>query len=148
MAESNTESNTSGSGGRQRIRADVPVSLLPGERPDAEPEDGIALCLSGGGYRATVFHLGSLIRLREAGLLPRGAHRAHALHTPYWWLRCAVGPTDDQHPLVKAYHQVLLWDIVGRQPMARVTKLLDRLANPIIGKSIVVYARKPEGPPR
>jgi NTE family protein len=31
----------------------------------------IGLCLSGGGYRAAVFHLGSLVRLNEAGLLPR-----------------------------------------------------------------------------
>ena len=44
---------------------------------------------------------------------------------------------------MRAYHQVLLWDIVGRQPMARFTKLFDRLANPFLGKSIVVYAQKP-----
>ena len=36
-----------------------------------EPEDGIALCLSGGGYRAMVFHLGALIRLNEVGLLSK-----------------------------------------------------------------------------
>ena len=32
---------------------------------------GTALCLSGGGYRAMVFHLGVLIRLNEAGLLKK-----------------------------------------------------------------------------
>lgn len=32
-------------------------------------EQGAALCLSGGGYRAMVFHLGALIRLNEVGLL-------------------------------------------------------------------------------
>lgn len=36
---------------------------------DAAIEDGIALCLSGGGYRAMVFHVGALWRLNEAGLL-------------------------------------------------------------------------------
>jgi len=36
-----------------------------------EPQQGIALCLSGGGYRAMLFHLGSLWRLNEAGLLHR-----------------------------------------------------------------------------
>lgn len=36
-----------------------------------EPEDGIALCLSGGGYRAMLFHLGSLWRLNELGLLKK-----------------------------------------------------------------------------
>jgi SAM-dependent methyltransferase len=83
-------------------------------------------------------------KLRGAGLRPGRAHHAHALHTPYWWLKCAVGVTNNDHPLVRAYHQVLLWDIGGRQPMARLTKLADRLGNPVLGKSIVVYARKPE----
>jgi NTE family protein len=35
----------------------------------AQPEDGIALALSGGGYRAMVFHVGALIRLNEVALL-------------------------------------------------------------------------------
>jgi NTE family protein len=34
-------------------------------------EDGIGPCLSGGGFRAMLFHLGSLIRLNEVGLLNR-----------------------------------------------------------------------------
>jgi SAM-dependent methyltransferase len=85
-------------------------------------------------------------KLRGAGLRPGRAHHAHALHTPYWWLKCAVGVTNNDHPLVRAYHEVLLWDIAGRQPMARFTKLADRLANPVLGKSLVVYARKPHVP--
>ena len=36
---------------------------------DAPTADGIGLALSGGGFRATLFHLGSLIRLNELGLL-------------------------------------------------------------------------------
>lgn len=35
------------------------------------PETGLALCLSGGGYRAMLFHLGSLWRLNEFGYLPK-----------------------------------------------------------------------------
>ena len=35
------------------------------------PEPGIALCLSGGGYRAMLFHLGTLWRLNELGFLPQ-----------------------------------------------------------------------------
>jgi NTE family protein len=34
-------------------------------------QPGIALCLSGGGYRAMLFHLGALWRLNELGFLPR-----------------------------------------------------------------------------
>jgi NTE family protein len=37
----------------------------------SRPEEGIALCLSGGGYRAMVFHLGALLRLNELGFLPK-----------------------------------------------------------------------------
>lgn len=80
-------------------------------------------------------------RLRQVGLEPGPSHRAHALHTPYWWLRCAVGPTNDTHPLVRAYHQLLVWDISAAPPVTRVT---ERLLNPVLGKSVVVYARRPE----
>ncbi len=40
------------------------------EEEERQPEDGMALCLSGGGYRAMVFHLGGLWRLNQAGMLP------------------------------------------------------------------------------
>jgi SAM-dependent methyltransferase len=82
-------------------------------------------------------------RMRTAGLRPGGAHHAHALHSPYWWLKCAVGPTNDDHPLVRAYHQVLLWDITQEQPMGTLTRWAERLLNPVLGKSLVVYATKP-----
>lgn len=82
-------------------------------------------------------------RLRAAGFEPRGAHHAHALHSPYWWLRCAVGPANDHHPLVRAYHRVLVWDIAQTQPMGTITRLAERLLNPVLGKSLVVYARRP-----
>jgi len=36
---------------------------------DKTPAEGVGLCLSGGGYRAMLFHLGALWRLNETGLL-------------------------------------------------------------------------------
>lgn len=42
-----------------------------GPPPMHSLSDGIALCLSGGGYRAALFHLGSIWRLNEAGILSR-----------------------------------------------------------------------------
>jgi NTE family protein len=39
------------------------------DKPPAQPEEGIGLALSGGGYRAMVFHVGALIRLNEVALL-------------------------------------------------------------------------------
>jgi NTE family protein len=47
-----------------------PVNLIPGDESKVL-RPGIALCLSGGGYRAMVFHLGVFMRLNEAGLLPK-----------------------------------------------------------------------------
>ena len=79
-------------------------------------------------------------RLREAGLRITGADHAHALHSPYWWLKCAVGVRNDDHPLVKAYHRLLVWDIVSAPPL---TRIADRILNPVIGKSLVLYTEKP-----
>jgi SAM-dependent methyltransferase len=79
-------------------------------------------------------------KLRRAGLNVGGHHHAHALHSPYWWLKCAVGVHDDAHPLASAYHKLLVWDIM-RKPA--VTRYADRALNPLIGKSLVVYATKP-----
>jgi NTE family protein len=44
-----------------------PVQLIATDFPLRRPQHGIALCLSGGGYRAMLFHLGALWRLNEAG---------------------------------------------------------------------------------
>ena len=48
-----------------------PVMSVPDDRDQDGPRPGIGLCLSGGGYRAMLFHLGSLWRLNELGYLPR-----------------------------------------------------------------------------
>ena len=79
-------------------------------------------------------------RLTAAGLAPVGSHHAHALHAPYWWLKCAVGVHNDRHPLVRAYHRLLVWDIMKRPVL---TRLAERALNPLIGKSVVIYLQKP-----
>jgi NTE family protein len=48
-----------------------PVNLIEPDLQAPKALAGTALCLSGGGYRAMVFHLGALIRLNEAGLLKK-----------------------------------------------------------------------------
>jgi len=78
-------------------------------------------------------------KLTRSGLTVTGSHHAHALHSPYWWVKCAVGVHDDAHPLASSYHKLLVWDIM-RKPAA--TRLADRALNPLIGKSLVVYANK------
>ena len=46
-----------------------PVQPIPTDDDNRPPEPTSALCLSGGGYRAMVFHIGVLWRLYETGLL-------------------------------------------------------------------------------
>jgi SAM-dependent methyltransferase len=82
-------------------------------------------------------------KLRAAGLSVGAHHHAHGLHSPYWWLKCAVGVHDDGHPLARAYHRLLVWDIVKRP---KVTRLAERALDPVIGKSLVIYAEKPQAP--
>lgn len=79
-------------------------------------------------------------KLRAAGLSVRSSHHAHALHSPYWWLKCAVGPSNNDNKAVAAYRRFLEWDIVEAP---RITRIADRMLNPIMGKSFVVYCSKP-----
>ena len=93
------------------------------------------------GGHVRIFTRGELeTKLARAGLAVGGHHHAHALHAPYWWLKCAVGVRNDDHPLARAYHRLLVWEIMKRPAIMR---LADRALNPLIGKSVVVYAAKP-----
>ena len=78
-------------------------------------------------------------RMSDAGLTLTGHHHAHALHSPYWWLKCAVGVAKNDHPLVKRYHDLLVWDLTKRPA---VTQIADTILNPVLGKSLVMYGRK------
>ena len=55
-----------GASGAQK-RSLASVNYIPTDKPQELPQDGIALCLSGGGYRAMLFHPGAFWRLNEAG---------------------------------------------------------------------------------
>jgi SAM-dependent methyltransferase len=93
------------------------------------------------GGHVRIFTHGELsAKLTRAGLLVGGHHHAHALHSPYWWLKCAVGVRNDDHPLARGYHRLLVWEIMKKPAIMR---LADRALNPLIGKSIVIYAAKP-----
>lgn len=80
-------------------------------------------------------------RLESTGLKVTQHHYAHGLHSPYWWLKCLVGTTNDTHWAVKAYHRLLVWDIV-KGP--KTTRFAEKVLAPLIGKSLIVYLRKPE----
>jgi SAM-dependent methyltransferase len=78
-------------------------------------------------------------KICAAGTRFCGAHHAHSLHTPYWWLKCLLG-IDNEAPLViRLYKRLLTWDILTHPPL---TRFVERLANPLLGKSLVLYFRK------
>jgi SAM-dependent methyltransferase len=79
-------------------------------------------------------------KLVRAGLQPTHRHHAHALHAPYWWLKCLVGVEHEGHPAVRAYHRFLVWDMMSAPP---VTRLAERALNPVLGKSVALYYTKP-----
>jgi SAM-dependent methyltransferase len=92
------------------------------------------------GGHVRIYSRGGLAKvLRRAGLRPWGSHRTHALHSPYWWLKCAVGVEKADNRLVEAYHRLLVRDIIKAPVYTRVP---ERLLAPVLGKSLVVYARK------
>ena len=63
-------------------------------------------------------------------------HWAHALHSPYWWLKCVFWGREKEHWLVIKYHQFLVWDLM-QNPF--LTRFLEAVLKPFIGKSLVMY---------
>ncbi len=81
-------------------------------------------------------------KLERAGLVLRGSHHAHALHSPYWWLKCTFGIENTEAWPVRKYHDFLVYQI-ERQPKWVAT--LDRALNPVLGKSVILYTEKVGG---
>ena len=97
-----------------------------------------------GGHVRIYRHRQLLSRLRAASVVPVGTHYAHALHSPYWWLRCLFGMDKEDAFLPRLYHRLLVYDIMRRPWWTRVA---ERLLNPLVGKSLVIYLGKPEQTP-
>lgn len=125
--------------------------LKPGGRlcvsvPRAWPER-ICWWLSTGyhntpGGHIRIFNAGFLRReITRLGLACYRQHGAHALHVPYWWLRCLFWQAGEKQPLVAAYHRLLVWDLLKKPA---ITQWLEKFCNPWLGKSVVLYFLKPE----
>lgn len=80
-------------------------------------------------------------KVESRGMRFRHAHHAHALHSPYWWIKCAVGVEKNTHPAVTAYHRLLVWDMMSAPAL---TRTAEAALNPLIGKSVALYFEKPE----
>lgn len=118
-----------------------PDGLLAVSVPSAWPE---RLCwrLSDAYHSAPGGHIRIFTRaeLVEAaarrGFRETGRARVHGLHSPYWWLQCALWDAKERHPAVAAYRRFLEWDIMKRPLL---TRLMAAIADPVIGKSSVHY---------
>lgn len=66
-------------------------------------------------------------------------HWAHALHAPFWWLKCLFWERQDESKIISLYHKMLVWDLM-EQPW--LTRTLEKVLNPIMGKSVVMYFQK------
>lgn len=79
-------------------------------------------------------------KLQASGLRFTGSRHAHALHSPYWWLKCAVGVNNEDNPAVRAYHKLLVWDMMSAPALTRTG---EKILNPVLGKSVALYFEKP-----
>ena len=88
------------------------------------------------GGHIRIFNAKTLNNEVEAfGLRRYSRHWAHALHVPYWWLKCLFWEREKTY-FVDTYHRLLVWDLM-KKPF--ITQTLDKLLNPIMGKSVVMY---------
>lgn len=76
----------------------------------------------------------------NAGLEYQSFHWAHGLHSPYWWLQCMFWKTKETSYIVNLYHKLLVWDLM-KKPL--LTKIFETILQPLIGKSLVMYFKKP-----
>lgn len=77
--------------------------------------------------------------IEELGFDHYHRHWAHALHAPFWWLKCLFWKQQDSNWLVSQYHRLLVWDLMERPAL---TRGLESAMNPVMGKSVVMYFRK------
>lgn len=118
-----------------------PGGLLGLSVPRAWPE---ALCwflspeyAAEPGGHVRIFDRRSLLKTMDAlGFSCYHAHFAHALHSLLWWLKCMFWGRDKEALPVRLMHRLLVWQIM-RAPAW--LDLLERVLNPLFGKSSVMY---------
>jgi SAM-dependent methyltransferase len=89
------------------------------------------------GGHIRIFKPRALIAAAErAGFRLYRKHHAHGLHSAYWWLQCWFWDRRETSSLVRAYRNLLEWDIL-KAPL--ITRVADRVTSPLMGKSAVFY---------
>ena len=78
-------------------------------------------------------------KIEKQGFIFYHKHWAHSLHSPYWMMQCMDWDNKENNKLIKAYHKLLVWDMMEKPWITRVT---EKTLNPMIGKSVVMYFEK------
>lgn len=92
------------------------------------------------GGHLRIFKTGPLkLEVQRLGFESLGGHHAHALHSPYWWLKCFQWSRRETWAPIRWYHRFLVWEMNKKSGPIR---FLERICNPFLGKSVVLYFQK------
>ena len=92
------------------------------------------------GGHLRIFNQKKLVsEIQEEGFIFLSSDRFHAIHSPYWWLRCFFWNSQDSNFIVKLYKKILERHIL-KKPL--LIDIIDKLLNPILGKSFSMYFEK------
>ena len=89
------------------------------------------------GGHLRIFKKNKLIKeVAEHNFSFESSQRFHSIHSAYWWLRCLFWKSQESNIIIKGYKKVLERHIL-KKPFF--LDLIDKIFNPILGKSIAFY---------
>ena len=92
------------------------------------------------GGHLRIFNQGNLVsEIENLGFKFLSSEKFHSIHSPYWWLRCFFWQSQETNFLVKIYKKILEYHIL-KKPFF--LDLIDKIFNPIMGKSFAMYFEK------
>ena len=74
--------------------------------------------------------------IKATGMKLYHKHYEHGYHSAYWWLKCILWDQPDDHFALKKYEDFLNWELF-KAPKA--SRLVEKMINPVLGKSVVYY---------
>ncbi|MDA9577464.1 class I SAM-dependent methyltransferase [Gammaproteobacteria bacterium] len=89
------------------------------------------------GGHLRIFKKNELIKeVAEHNFRFESSQRFHSIHSAYWWLRCLFWKSQESNIIIKGYKKILERHIL-KKPFF--LDLIDKIFNPILGKSIAFY---------